>query len=234
MNNRNGMSNRRKGRRTAQVPGRVSTDKQRHRLEFRGIVGRGPADPPRVLLTPWNTITLTTLLVGTAAPSNVCLAVADLTTQFTAQTGIAVSSGTGYTFRILSSQAWHIIPNGELNNRVRCRYYSLINETTTCSLVHVLAALDDYGTPARNATTKFTWPLTHSSNVFTQTSTETVMRFTLDASQQVLIHTRILWKPQGGTATITRVQDDGTLCVVRDEVSALFSEELENFERLSI
>lgn len=127
-------------------------------------------------------------------------------------------------FRIMSAQVWHIIPNGELNNTVRVRFFSLINLTTSCELVRVLATLDDYGTPARNATVKFVWPLTHSSNVLASSSENNVMRITLGASQQVLLHIRVLWRGIGGSTTLTTF-DRGRFIVSPDPLHVLLHQD---------
>lgn len=197
----NGMRGSRRGRRTRNLPRNMqANNKRQHRLDFRGIVAHGRADPPRVLLNPWNTITLSTLIVGTETPLNKCVTFTDVESYFMAQTALPTSTR---VYRVVACQLWHIIPNGELNNRVRARFYSLINETVLCDIVKVLAQVDDFGTPARNATAKFIWPRTHSSNVFSSTSVEVILRIALEQSQQVLMHLTVLWKPVGGTSTVT-------------------------------
>lgn len=203
---------------------RVPNNMRRHtRFEnqrnFRGIVAHGRSDPPRVLLNPWNQITLTTLITGATTPTPVCTAIRDLDTYFVNQTGGATGNR---IYRVMEAQFWHIVPNGELNNRVRARFYSLINETTSCDIVKTLAFIDDYGTPARNATAKFIWPSTHSSNVFSATSIEVVTRLTLESSQQVLAHFKVLWKPVGGSSSLTRFNEETrTIEIVPDEVSLI-------------
>lgn len=197
-----------RGRRPRSVRGGMRQHVRRqHELDFRGLVLRGPNLPTRTIITPWNSLVLSTVLVGGTSPSNVCISVADIHAQFVATTGLTTANVTAY--RVMQMQAWHLIPNGELNNRVRVRCYSLINETTTCDYVKVLAQIEDYGTPALNATAKFIWPLTHSSNVFAYNSTEVVMRFALESSQQVLIHTRVLWKFISGASSVSIVTDTG-------------------------
>lgn len=183
-----------------------------NRVENSGIVGTGSSDPHRVVTTPWNTVTLTTLITGTSTPGSVCISVANLYTQLATQLGF---SGTQtVAIRIFSNQVWHIIPNGELNNKVLMRYYSLTNSPDSCELVRTLCTIEDYGTPARNATVKFTWPLVSSNRVFASTATSVVMRHTLEASQQVLSHTRILWRFVGGSSTITKSINNKTVVEV--------------------
>lgn len=208
-------------RRTRRVQNRVRSNKNQHRLDFRGIVAHGRSDPPRALLNQWNTATISTLVVGTDSPSNVCITIANLNTYLSSQIGAVTNLEKA--FRIQSAQVWHIIPNGELNNRVRCRFYSLINETTTCDIFKVLAQIDDFGTPALNASAKFIWPRTHQSNVFVYNSTEVVLRLTLEASQQVLLHVRVLYRFSGlTTESTTTVNLDGSFSIKQNTASHLF------------
>lgn len=219
----NGMRNRRNRSRRTPVQSQMRLQKRQHHLDFTGIVGRGRSDPSRVSLNPWNSITLSTLVVGTSTPSNKCISFVDLDSFFTAQTSLSA----GQLYRVQSAQVWHIIPNGELNNRVRVRFYSLVGTSTSCDIVKVLSNVEDYGTPARNATAKFIWPLTHSSNVFASTNTNVVLRLTLEASQQVLLHIRVLWKPLGASSTVLRCNpQDNSWVLTRDEVSNLHNSPL--------
>lgn len=209
---------RQRGARRGGANNRLRAELRReHRADFRGLNLRGRSDPNRVLFTPWNTITISSLLVGTSTASNVCVTLADLHAQFSLQTGIAAAK---LEYRVLSNQAWHITPNGELNNRVRVRYFGLLRSLDVCGVANVLSQQEDFGTPSRNATVRFIWPRTHSSNAFSQDSTAIVMRYTLNASQQLLIHTMVLWRPVGGASTITDVTDMG---VSVDPISELYS-----------
>lgn len=185
------------------VQNRMSQPTTRHwnRVENSGTVGSGRSDPHRVVTTPWNTVTLSSLIVGVSTATPVCITVNNLYLQLQAQLGFTGTQTVA--MRIMANQVWHIIPNGELNNKVLMRYYSLTNSPDTCELVRTLCTVEDYGTPARNATVKFNWPLVSSNRVFASTATSVVMRHTLEASQQVLSHTRILWRFVGGTTTVT-------------------------------
>lgn len=233
MSGRNGMRGKGNIRQRRRVQNIVQkSNKQQHKLDYRGIISYGRSDPNRVLLNPWNTITLSTIIVGNETPLNKCLTVLDLHNMFIKQTGITALSN---VYRIQMVQCWHIIPNGELNNRIRVRFYSLISETASCDLVKVLANVEDFGTPARNATAKFIWPKTHQSNVFSFSSTATVLRLALEQSQQVLLHLQILWKPIGASSTIWRMMQTGESIIERDKMSELHNSEVnDDFEKLSI
>lgn len=211
-----------------------NTLRHQSRADFSGFVPRGRTDPPRVLLTPWNTAVVSTLLIGQSTATNLCLSVSDIATQFRTQTGL--TSGIPLSYRIINAQAWHIIPNGELNNSVRVRFFSLLQTVTSCNLTYVLAQVEDYGTPARNATAKYIWPKTHSSNVFSQDSTVVTMRFSLLAAQQILLHTTILWRFNGAATTVT---DGETMSVSRCPISELFNsdfpdDDLSSLEQLHL
>lgn len=212
--------NRSRGR-SRRIPIRMrNAAKREHQLDFRGLTPHGRSDPPRALLNPWNQITLVSLVIGGSDLTNKCITIADCD-QFL-RNQIGATTQFSRAFRIVEAQAWHIIPNGELNNVVRVRFYSLINETTSCDTIKVLSQVEDYGTPARNATAKFIWPRTHSSNVFGGTSTEVVLRLTLEPSQQVLLHIRAMWRGAGGSISkVTTV--DGKTVIAADDASVLFN-----------
>lgn len=222
----NGMPNRRRSNKPRRLQNSLRrNNRAEHRADFRGLLPHGCTNPPRVLLNPWNTITLRSLIIGTESPSQVCITFATIDGMFAEQTGI--SSSQRILYRVQRAQCWHIIPNGELNNRVRARFYSLINETTTCDIIKTLAQIDDFGTPARNATAKFIWPRTHQSNVFSDTSTEVVLRLSLESSQQVLLQITVLWKSIGSTTNIQmHPSADGKHTFSSDPMTKLLNEEI--------
>lgn len=232
----NGMSRNRRGTRRPKVSNPMPRLRLEHRLDFRGVIPRGRTDPPRVLINPWNSLVLSTIIIGAATSSNRCITFTDIDSMVNLQLGTTNASR---IYRIRRSQVWHIIPNGELNNRVRVKFYSLISETSSCDIVKTLAACDDYGTPARNATAAFVWPRTHQSNVFSQTSSAVVLRLTLEPAQQVLVHIELLWKPIGGTSTIHKCDPSGKhWSIEKDETAHLFHSDLSSlhseFDSLSL
>jgi hypothetical protein len=171
------------------------------RAAYRGIVSRPSYIPPRVLYTPWNSLVLSWEVAGATAATNKCLTIAnDLVPAFRIQAGIPAAVEFG--MRIVSMQAWHLIPNGELNNLVRVRFFSLIEGITACALTDTLAQVEDQGTIVRNASAKFVWPKTHSSNTFPSTSTRVFARLTLGAGQHVLVHLHLLWKFYGTSTSL--------------------------------
>jgi len=229
---RNGMRNNR--RRTTR-PRHVETNmqlRQHDRAQNRGIVYRGNPDPARVIIDPWNTIVVSTLQIGPSSPTNVCLTAAQLWQLLSAQ--LNLPSGATGTLRIIGFQAWHIVPNGELNNQVRIRAQSLVNLSDTCDSTRTVALLEDYGTPARNATVKFDWPKTHSANVLASTSTAVVLRTSFSAAQQVLYHVRVLWKPLAAASTVMTHNIDGSYNIVADEQSRLLHTVEDDFVSLSL
>lgn len=234
MSNAVTMSN---GRRGASRTGRVRRDLQRTtprhwaKLENSGLVLRGNPDPPRVVLTPWNTVNLSTIHIGGSAASSLCVSITDIVTTLTTQLGVTGTQT--FAIRVLSNQVWHLIPNGELNNNVRVRYFSLTNAPDSCETVRTLAQVEDYGTPARNATVRFQWPLVSSNRVFASSAASVVYRLTLEPSQQVLSHTRIMWRFVGGSSTITRQKADGTLDIIADPASLLHNVDAD-FEELAL
>lgn len=187
-------------RRGQKVRNNVST-KQQHRADYRGIIANARFDPPRVLSTPWNNLVVSWTFTGGTSASNQCFDFfTNLAPAMRAQSGLPASVDFGV--RLESLQMWHLVPNGELNNVVRVRFMSLIEGITACSLTDTLAALEDYGTPTRPASVKFVWPKTHFSNTFPSSSTRIFARATYGASQQILIHAKILWKFFGGANTL--------------------------------
>lgn len=192
--------------------------RHQNRADFAGFVPNGRIDPPRVLLTPWNTMVLSTLITGATSAGNTCLSMTDISGLIRTQTGMP--STVIFSLRLLSAQCWHIVPNGELNNQIRVRFFSLLQPTTntTCSITYTLAQIEDYGTPARNATAKFIWPKTHSSNVFNSDSNLIPIRFTTSPSQQILLHITLLWRFNG--AALTRI-NFADMSIERDLLSEL-------------
>jgi hypothetical protein len=123
-----------------------------------------------------------------------------LVPAFRIQSGLP--SSVEFGLRIVSMQVWHLVPNGELNNLVRVRFFSLIEGTASCSLTDTLAQVEDQGTIVRNASAKFVWPKTHSSNTFPSVSTRIFSRLTLGAGQNVLVHLHLLWKFYGTSTSL--------------------------------
>jgi hypothetical protein len=224
------MSNRqnRRGRGRALPNALRSAIRAQHRVDFAGSARRGVTDPPRVVRTPWNSLVIASLVVGENAASNLCVTPDVIRKWFTTQ-----SFGSEVTFagqlRIQSAQVWHIIPNGELNNEVRCRFNTLIpvgvnaNDPAVCSR-SALSSQEDFGTPARNATVRFVWPRTHQDVVFQFDDPYIIFRITLGPNQQVLAHTRILWRYFGGSSNVRYHVTDG---IQIDELSRLFYSDLQ-------
>lgn len=211
---------RRRGRGAVSNKMRASLRHQ-NRADFAGFTPHGRTDPPRVLLTPWNSLVLSTLITGPSSAGNTCLSITDIATLFRMQTGLPVT--VAFSLRLISSQCWHIVPNGELNNQVKVRFYSLLQTTGTCAITYALAQIEDYGTPARNATAKFIWPKTHASNVFNFDSNVIPIRFTTLPSQQILLHLSILWRFNGSATTTIDFAD---MSVGREFSSELFNSDL--------
>lgn len=234
MSNAIPMSSQRGGsRRTGRVPRAMQRPGPRHwaRIENSGLVLRGNPDPPRVVLTPWNTVNLSTIHIGGSAASSLCVNVTNLVTILLAQLGVTGTQT--LAIRVLSNQVWHLVPNGELNNNVRVRYFSLTNAPDACETVRTLAQVEDFGTPARNATVRFQWPLVSSNRVFASGAQSVIYRLTLEPAQQVLSHTRIMWRFVGGSSTITRQMDDGRLDISPDPASLLHNVEAD-FDELAL
>jgi len=164
-----------------------------HRADFRGLVVRGSADPPRVVLSPWNSLVVSWLQTNGTTPADVCVTVANVFANMKAQLGITSAFTGDLVFRFQRADLWHIIPNGELNNEVVCSFRGLIEPSTTCGVELPLATLSDYGTPARNANVHFIWPRTHSSVALISSNNFPVLDLSMRASQQVLIHFHLLY-----------------------------------------
>lgn len=179
-------------RRSNKLRGKMSRAHE-HMAAYRGIVSYPSFIPPRVLSTPWNSLVVSWTFVNGTTSANRCFDIfTDLASAFRAQCGLPTTVDVG--FRIISQQFWHLAPNGELNNKVQVRFMSLIEGVNACTLTDTLAQVQDFGTFTRNASAKFIWPKTHSSNAFPSASTRVISRLTAGPSQQVLIHTSILWK----------------------------------------
>lgn len=212
---------RRRGRGAVSNKMRASLRHQ-NRADFAGFTPIGRNDPPRVLLTPWNSLVLSTLVTAGTTAGNTCLSMTDIANLFRSQTGLPTT--VLFSMRLISSQCWHIVPNGELNNQIRVRFYSLLQTTGTCAITYALAQIEDFGTPARNATAKFIWPKTHASNVFNSDSNVIPIRFTTLASQQILLHLNILWRFNGSATTAIDFAD---MSIGRDFSSELFNSDLQ-------
>jgi hypothetical protein len=198
--NNNGLRSARGRKRRGGIQ-RGMSRKNDDRAAYRGIVFRPSYIPPRVLYTPWNSLVLSWEVAGAPAASNRCLSIsADLVPAFRIQSGLP--SSVEFGLRIVSMQVWHLVPNGELNNLVRVRFFSLIEGTASCSLTDTLAQVEDQGTIVRNASAKFVWPKTHSSNTFPSVSTRIFSRLTLGAGQNVLVHLHLLWKFYGTSTSL--------------------------------
>lgn len=218
-----------KGRRSGgrKVPRKVrGAIRASNKSSFRGFTPRGRSDPPRVILTPWNSITLSTLIVNGETAANKCLNIIDLAKLFYVQTGIP--EDTPIMFKILNMQLWHISPQDEISNRLRARFYSLLVINTTCSDSEVLSQQEDYGTPARNATIKYIWPRVHSDNIFVYSAIKIFTRLTLDINQQVLGHIRILWRSYGVASTVFDVANN---TCTQSKMSALLNSD-ENTDKM--
>jgi hypothetical protein len=198
--NNNGLRSARGRKRRGGIQ-RGMSRKNDDRAAYRGIVSRPSYIPPRVLYTPWNSLVLSWEVAGAPAASNRCLSIsADLVPAFRIQSGLP--SSVEFGLRIVSMQVWHLVPNGELNNLVRVRFFSLIEGTASCSLTDTLAQVEDQGTIVRNASAKFVWSKTHSSNTFPSVSTRIFSRLTLGAGQNVLVHLHLLWKFYGTSTSL--------------------------------
>jgi hypothetical protein len=221
---RNGVRSSRRNKRSRRVRSKMH-NKAEHRADYRGIICRGNPDPNRVLIAPWNKIVVSALVVGTPSTSNNCITLTNIHTWLSSRLGITAS----ITYRFIRIAFWHIIPNGELNNRVTATIYPLDVSASTCGAATSLAVLDDYGTPARPATLKFIWPRVHQSIVLTSFNNgPTVLaRLTLGPSQQVLTHVEILWKTTGAPPGIWRPNSQtGEYELVQDEVNSLLHSQL--------
>lgn len=199
----NGVRNpRRRTRRSRRVPANLQSElRKQHGLDYRGIVARGRTDPPRVLFTPWNNLTLTfTYTNSTSAAVNKCFDFfTDIKNAFAGQSGLSTTA-IDIGVRIMSAQFWHIATEAPINNVVRARFYSLIEGINTCGITDTLAQIQDYGDKMRNATAKFVWPRTHSSNTYPISSTRIWSRITTGIGQTILCHVQVLWKFNGSTS----------------------------------
>lgn len=218
-NNQNVLFRGRGRGRRGTIRGVLRGRKNEERAAYRGIVSRPSYIPPRVLYTPWNSLVVSWQVVGATSASNVCLDFFNnLAPAFRAQCGLPTSVDVG--LRLESLQVWHLVPNGELNNVIRVRFMSLIEGITACSLTDTLAQVEDNGTIVRNASAKFVWPKTHSSNTFPSSSTRIFARLTLGAAQTVLVHAKILWKFYGTATTLMNEpfnQMFDSLSIIQDE-----------------
>lgn len=205
-------------RRKSRVQNQVrKTVRAEHQRDYRGVLAAGRADPGRVLLNPWNTITLSTIILGTASPTNTCLTIDKMHAFFLSQTGITTINN---AYRIISAKLWHLVPNGEVNNVLRVRFYSFIDAASSCDLIRTLASVEDYGTPARHAVVSFTWPKVHQSAVKSYADTSQVLRLAQQSNQQTYMQLTVLWKPLGAASSVYK---DGV--ITRDPVSELHNDE---------
>lgn len=197
------------------------------RNELRGASPRGTSDPPRVIINPWNTMVLQVVVVGTSTATNVCITPVNVHAAWQTQH----TSGTlAVAYRIQRMSIWHLIPNGELNNHVRARFYSLFS-VNPCDNSSVLSTQSDFGTPARLSHIHYVWPRAHQEAVLIYTSTTTIARISLEPTQQVVYHLHLLWRFTGGTTTI---MDNRGNCT-RDEMSELLHSDLvTDFDQISI
>lgn len=208
----------------SQVRGILRANNRRQNI---GNSRGGRTDPPRVDLSPWNTACITNTIVNSgSAATTLCQSSTELINKLLKQLEI---TATNLTIRFIQCQLWHLVPNGELNNRVRCNFYGLISASTVCSEVRILANLDDYGTPARNATVRFLWPETHQARVFSGLDGLNVFRVLLEPSQQILMHFRVLYRFSGAVPTVSHLKDG------REITRRLLDiEELTEIEHLSV
>jgi len=202
----------------ANVPRNMLSPRHVH-YDMYGYVPRGPQDPPRVLLTPWNSIVLSTTLIGGATASSACVTYANLLTYFTAQTALSGS----INFRIARASVWQQVPSGEINNQVTARFFDLSASATGCSITDTLSHQIDHGTPARLANVHYVWPKFMQQLSHSATSATPFMRVTLLSAQQVLLHIHCLWRGSGVGTNLTEESIlDNCLC----DVSALKPGEL--------
>jgi hypothetical protein len=208
------------GRRPPAVVNRVRRRGRSQRIEhladFRGLTVRGSADPPRVILSPWNSLVVVWLQVNGASPTNECVTNADIAAHMKTQLGISSFTGE-FIFRIERADLWHIIPNGELNNEVQCDFMGLIDPSSACDSPIPLAAITDYGTPALNAHVHFIWPRTHASIASRSIYTNPVIRMQMRASQQILVHMHILYNFPGAVSSRSELRVENIV----DDLSVL-------------
>jgi len=159
-----------------------------------GIAPRGNSDPPRVLTSPWNKVVVVSEIVGADPQKAKCYSVTDLLNSWAVQLGVTV---TRVDFRIESVQLWHLVPNGELNNSVSARFFSTRGPSGICGTNFTLSQQSDMGTPARNATVKYIWPLAESAFPVPSITAQPIFWVDLLPSQHILAHVHVLWRAQG-------------------------------------
>lgn len=161
------------------------------RVDLRGSAPRGRFDPPRIVVQPWNTVTL-------AAVSSVSAAgiaeysVASLTTLLQSQLG---TNANPLSIRFTRVDVWTtasaVVQNTSLNFAMRAS--DLVGNDSSSAF---FTWIEDFGTAARPAHTHFIWPQASQNRVFVSQQDNNVVIFQLDApiAMNFVIHVHILWR----------------------------------------
>lgn len=166
------------------------TPRQLHREE-RGYVPRGRFDPPRIVVQPWNSVTLaafSSLSAAGVAGYNVQA----LTTLLQNQLGL----GTGVIqMRFSRVDVWttptDVLTNTALNIALRpASLYAPDAENGWFQWI------EDFGTVTRPAHCHFVWPQAHQARIFNSSDNANTQIFAVDVpiAQSLVVHVHILWK----------------------------------------
>lgn len=169
------------------------------RRDNQGMFPRGRFDPPRVVVTPWNSIVLAALSTPSAAGSY-SYNVTSIATLFRNQVG--APNTLNINFRVQRVDMWttpgDVIQNTALNFGLRPS--SLVGPDADDD---VFPWVEDFGTTARPAHLHFVWPISHQNRIFVSNESGNTVVFHVDTPvvQSFSVHIHLLWRISGGDPT---------------------------------
>lgn len=184
------MTNQRNNRRRAR---RNYVTKQQLRRREGGFAPRGRYDPPRVVATPWNTVTLAGIVNYDSAGVK-AFSVNNVVNFLKQQIG--VSAGTfPVLIRFESISVWSTLSAlvGTGGTYISVRPSDLIRLSPG-------KWLEDEGTISQPAHVHWVWPESNRQVIFSSTVDINVVPFYIDVAgaYQPFFHLRVLWRPNGG------------------------------------
>jgi len=164
---------------------------QLHR-DNRGYVPRGRFDPPRIIVQPWNSVTL-------AAFSSIQAAgVVDYTVESLAvllRSQIGAPTNSNLILRFSRVDIWttpiDVVTNTALNIALRpASFYAPDAEDGNYPWI------EDFGTVTRPAHCHYVWAQSQQQRTYVTSENSNVTIFSVDVpiAQSIIIHVRVLWK----------------------------------------
>jgi len=180
------------------------TTAQLHR-DNRGYVPRGRFDPPRIVVQPWNSVTLAAFSSITQA-GIAQYSVSSIGTLLKSQIGAPDTSA--LVIRVSRVDVWttptDVLTNTALNLALRpSSLYAPDAEDGSYQWI------EDFGTATRPAHCHFVWPQSQQARTYVTSENTDVVIFAVDVpiAQSIVIHLRVLWKfLAGDPVPSTRLQ----------------------------